>query len=86
MNDTPEQPRRRPKPDGGIRLKGLNITAASRPLLVDVDAEFLAGQITLIVGPSGVGKSLLLKLIAGILESNESVSYTHLTLPTILLV
>ncbi len=72
MSDTPEQPRRRPKPDGGIRLKGLNITAASRPLLVDVDAEFLAGQITLIVGPSGVGKSLLLKLIAGILESNES--------------
>ena len=66
MIENSTSPRRRPKPEGGIRLKDLNVSAGKRELLHDVDAEFHAGQITLIVGPSGVGKSVLLKLIAGI--------------------
>ncbi len=41
-------------------------------MLHQASAEFPTDQITLIVGPSGVGKSLLLKLIAGIMEPNET--------------
>ncbi|MFN9540642.1 MAG: ATP-binding cassette domain-containing protein, partial [Planctomycetota bacterium] len=37
-------------------------------LLDSVDAEFPAGRLSLIIGPSGVGKPILLKIIAGLLK------------------
>ena len=40
-------------------------------------------QINLIVGPNSVGKSILLKALYSGVKSAETVSYTHLTLPTI---
>lgn len=55
----------------GIKIVGLNVEAGGRILLRDVDAEFQSQRVTLVVGPSGVGKSLLLKLIAGIIETSE---------------
>jgi ABC-type transporter Mla maintaining outer membrane lipid asymmetry ATPase subunit MlaF/ABC-type transporter Mla maintaining outer membrane lipid asymmetry permease subunit MlaE len=59
-------------PARGIRIRNLTVTAGGRPLLRQASADFAADQITLIVGPSGVGKSVLLKLIAGILEATET--------------
>lgn len=50
-----------------IQLRRVSITAGQRRLLDSVDAEFPAGKISLVVGPSGVGKSILLKVIAGLL-------------------
>lgn len=45
-------------------------------MLKGVDAEFRSGEITLVVGPSGVGKSLLMKIIAGLLHrSSEGVRW-----------
>ena len=44
----------------------LTLRAGDRTLLDDTSARFEKGKISLIVGPSGVGKSLLLKILAGI--------------------
>lgn len=52
----------------GISLSGVGILAGERSLLENVDAEFLPEEISLIVGPSGVGKSLLLKFLGGLLN------------------
>jgi ABC-type transporter Mla maintaining outer membrane lipid asymmetry ATPase subunit MlaF/ABC-type transporter Mla maintaining outer membrane lipid asymmetry permease subunit MlaE len=53
-----------------IRLQQLSVTAGQKTLLEKVDAEFPAAQISLVVGPSGVGKSILLKIIAGLLSKH----------------
>ena len=55
----------------GIQIRNFKLVAGSRVLLEDIDADFTAGELTLIVGPSGVGKSLLMKRVAGIVESAE---------------
>ena len=44
----------------------LTLRAGDRTLLDDTSARFEKGKISLIVGQSGVGKSLLLKILAGI--------------------
>lgn len=51
-----------------VEIKGLSVTAGKKVLLQDTDATFAAGEITLIVGPSGVGKSILMRLIAGLTD------------------
>ncbi len=54
-----------------VHLSDLNLSAGGRPLLVQTAAEFPAAQISLIVGCSGVGKSLLLRILAGLIKSTE---------------
>ena len=49
-----------------ISIKQLSVTAGKNRLLRDVTAEFSPGGITLIVGPSGVGKTVLLRAIAAV--------------------
>ncbi|MHB0959912.1 MAG: ATP-binding cassette domain-containing protein [Pirellulaceae bacterium] len=66
---SPGAARRAPSVD--VELQGLTLQAGSRILLQDTSARFAAGQITLIVGRSGVGKSTLLKVIAGLLDDRE---------------
>ncbi|MEM7456517.1 MAG: ABC transporter permease [Planctomycetota bacterium] len=52
----------------GMSVRNLTVTAGDKTLLEDVNAEFREGEITLIVGPSGVGKSILLRIIAGLID------------------
>ncbi len=53
----------------GVSVHNLTVKAGTRTLLQDTNAEFSSEQITIIVGPSGVGKSILMRIIAGLLGS-----------------
>ncbi len=54
-----------------IHIEGLDVSAGGRPLLTNASAWFPAGEVSLIVGCSGVGKSVLLKILADLIESEE---------------
>lgn len=56
----------------GVELRDVTLRAGQRILLDNTSAGFEAGKITLIVGRSGVGKSTLLKAIAGLIEADEN--------------
>ncbi len=54
-----------------VRLERVTLRVQRRTLLCDVTAEFAPGKLTLIVGPSGVGKTLLLRMLAGLITDEE---------------
>lgn len=54
-----------------VEVEHLTIRAGDHLLLDDAAARFEAGQVTLIVGASGVGKSLLLRALAGLTGEPE---------------
>ncbi len=66
-----------PGPSSPVSLQHISVTAGSRQLLDDVSVDFAANEITLIVGPSGVGKSILLRMIAGLTGTFESAIQVH---------
>ena len=50
----------------GIAVHAARLAYEDRPLFEDLDLDLPAGQCTCLLGPSGVGKSTLLRLIAGL--------------------
>ncbi len=54
----------------GILIRDLRVIAGQRTLLENVSVSFCQHEITLVVGPSGVGKSILMRSIAGLLPRN----------------
>jgi ABC-type transporter Mla maintaining outer membrane lipid asymmetry ATPase subunit MlaF len=55
----------------GISVRGVTKSFGRQPVLKRVSLEIQPGHTLAIVGPSGVGKSVLLKLIMGILQPEE---------------
>ncbi len=51
-----------------IQVRGLCFSRGDRMIFDGVDLDFQAGKITAIMGPSGTGKTTLLKLIGGQLQ------------------
>jgi phospholipid/cholesterol/gamma-HCH transport system ATP-binding protein len=51
-----------------IEVKGLNKSFGEAHVLKDINASFLPGQVNLIIGQSGSGKSVLAKCIVGLHE------------------
>ena len=51
-----------------IKLENVSYAYDEQQILKDINLEVEAGQVVAILGPSGVGKSTLFNLIAGILE------------------
>ena len=60
----------------GISIRDIHVTAGTQTLLKGTNADFPEGEVSLIVGPSGVGKSILLRIIAGLIDSfGEGIKY-----------
>ena len=66
-----------PEPEVTLRLSNFSVSAGGRALLQRTDASFPAGRLTLILGCSGVGKSVLLRILAGLIDSQHpSIRYS----------
>lgn len=48
-----------------VQIRGLRFARGNRPIFDGVDLDIRRGQVTAIMGPSGTGKTTLLKLIGG---------------------
>ena len=59
--------------DFAIRIRGLQMEAAGRILLKDAHLEVPRGELVLLVGSSGSGKSLTLSLLSGLFRPNRGV-------------
>lgn len=51
----------------GIAIRGLTIRVAGKSLLEEADADLPPGRISLVIGASGVGKTVLMKILSGLL-------------------
>jgi phospholipid/cholesterol/gamma-HCH transport system ATP-binding protein len=58
-------PPKRPKKDVLVRIRGLRFSRGRRAIFNGVDLDIPRGKVTAIMGPSGTGKTTLLKLIGG---------------------
>ena len=54
-----------------VELGELTVSAGTRTLLENASARFGAGRVTLIIGGSGTGKSILLRILAGLLDESR---------------
>ncbi len=62
---------------GAIQISDLTVVAGDKDLLRDTSATFPGGKISLLVGPSGVGKSVLMKIVAGLIPADhEGIHYS----------
>ena len=60
-----------------VSLQYFNLSAGGKLLLCDAKAVFPAGKVTLVLGCSGVGKSLLMKILAGLIDDQQTaIQYT----------
>jgi putative hydroxymethylpyrimidine transport system ATP-binding protein len=53
-------------PPLSIKVHAASLAFAGRPLFAELDVDIAGGLVTCILGPSGVGKSTLLRLVAGL--------------------
>jgi branched-chain amino acid transport system ATP-binding protein len=68
--------------DGGdlLRLAGLTVERAGRPVVKDVSFEIPPGKVTALLGPNGAGKSSLVLAVAGVLPPKGSIKVGDLEL------
>ena len=59
-----------PEPDAGpvVALRGVSIAFDGPPVLKDITFSVAPAETRIVLGPAGVGKSVLLKLILGLLR------------------
>ena len=54
-----------------IRFEGVHKAFGPQIVLDDLTVDLAVGETTVIMGPSGVGKSVFLKLLVGLLQAVE---------------
>ena len=55
-----------------VEVTNLTVSAGDRTLLQDTSVTFPAGELILLLGWSGVGKSVLLRILAGLIDSSHT--------------
>jgi phospholipid/cholesterol/gamma-HCH transport system ATP-binding protein len=55
-----------PQDDTHIEVRGVSKSFGEKPVLKDIDLSFGRGQVTVIIGGSGTGKTTLLRLLIGL--------------------
>ena len=60
-----------------IELKGVSKSFGNRLILNKIDLKVYAADSLVIIGPSGTGKSTILRLIAGLIEPDEGEIYVQ---------
>lgn len=55
-----------------ITLQNASVFYQNSPLFEDLTVQFPAGSVTCLLGPSGIGKSSLLRLLAGLLKPQQA--------------
>jgi ABC-type transporter Mla maintaining outer membrane lipid asymmetry ATPase subunit MlaF/ABC-type transporter Mla maintaining outer membrane lipid asymmetry permease subunit MlaE len=56
---------------GGITIRGLTVRAGGRMLLEGAGADLPACAVTLVIGASGAGKTVLMKILAGLIGPED---------------
>jgi phospholipid/cholesterol/gamma-HCH transport system ATP-binding protein len=54
-----------------IRIEGINKSFGDKTILQGIDAQFEAGQCSLIIGASGSGKTVLMKIMVGLISPSS---------------
>jgi len=60
-----------------IRLSGVTLNYGDAEVVQGVDLQIKAGETKVILGPSGVGKTTILKAVLGLLRPTEGKIYVH---------
>lgn len=60
----------------GLALRGLSVAYGAHTILRDLSLDVPAGSTTCLLGPSGIGKSTLLRRVAGLIEGPGTVQAT----------
>ena len=71
MSETPSPAPAPPQQSVSVRVQGLRKSYDGAPVLKGIDFEVRRGEIFVIMGPSGSGKSVLLKHIIGLEPPDE---------------
>ena len=62
-------------PDAAISIQNVTKSFGSHTVLQDITFDVPRGKITAVLGPSGTGKSVLLKVVIGLLKPNNGGVY-----------
>ncbi|MEX2544630.1 MAG: ABC transporter ATP-binding protein [Phycisphaeraceae bacterium] len=78
MSNAPQQPDDHPAPapdEPLVRLVNVSKSFGSLHVLRGLDLDIKPGEVTVVLGPSGTGKSVLLKHVVGLLKPDEGEVY-----------
>lgn len=64
-------------PETVLKVEGLGVTLSGRRLLEDVSFEMREGECLALAGPTGSGKTLLLRALSGLVAHGGTVSYGY---------
>src|SRR5688572_30670254 len=68
MPPIPEHPTKTAQGEVLVRFRNVQKRFGAKAVYTGLDAEFRRGETTTVMGPSGVGKSVMLKMLIGLIS------------------